>query len=769
MKRWGWSVVVCLLGWMAPAVRAEAPVGTIVSYGGEQVPEGWLPCDGRALARADYPELFAVIGTAFGTGPEDATFQVPDLRGRFVRGVAGEANRDPERDQRPASAPGGNPGNRVGSVQEAATALPANPFRTSVTGKHAHAYGDFYWYDSGNVPEYGTPRGDGSGRRAEDSRTSDEAGAHRHDVTAGGDAETRPVNLYLHFLIKARPGSGGGGVGAETDPWWAAASNQYYAKSETDARYAPVTHTHVGSDITGGQIPDQVLGPNISRFGYSVDTTEIEDGSVLLVDLNREGAREGDVIRWNGTAWTPYADAGGPRDAWQVNGNTGQVAGTHFLGTRDAVPMEIRVANTTVWQAVPGPIPSLVGGVSNRLQAGNQFPHGVIMGGGFNNVARGRFAALLGGTENEANGEHTTVGGGSRNLAIGPQSVVVGGYFNQARSGNSFVGGGLANVVAGDQSAIAGGMQNGIRERAPNSFIGGGYGNTIETGSTGSVIVVGEFQTVGPTSVYASILGGQRNQVMARADYASVGGGWGNLVYPDADYGVIGGGSNNMVQARNAVIAGGAANQANAPHAAVGGGQGNQVTGDWSVVPGGFRNEAIGRYSLAAGYRGRAIGEGSFVWSDASSGEGFFSAQPNEFAVRAGGGVRLVTGVNAQGQPASGAALAAGSGSWTMLSAREAKENEQAVDPAHILDRVAALPIRTWNYKQQDATIRHIGPYAEDFHAAFGVGDRPDGITAVDADGVALAAIQALRAENRALQQRLQDLEARLDGLLAQP
>ena len=84
----------------------------------------------------------------------------------------------------------------------------------------------------------------------------------------------------------------------------------------------------------------------------------------------------------------------------------------------------------------------------------------------------------------------------------------------------------------------------------------------------------------------------------------------------------------------------------------------------------------------------------------------------------------------------------------------------------------------TWNYKSQDAAIRHMGPVAQDFYAAFGVGEDDTHITTIDADGVALAASQALyalaqeqagriaslQAENAALDARLSALEAKAGG-----
>jgi trimeric autotransporter adhesin len=57
------------------------------------------------------------------------------------------------------------------------------------------------------------------------------------------------------------------------------------------------------------------------------------------------------------------------------------------------------------------------------------------------------------------------------------------------------------------------------------------------------------------------------------------------------------------------------------------------------------------------------------------------------------------------------------------------------------------MSIATWNWKSQDASIRHMGPMAQDFHAAFGLGETDKGISTMDADGVALAAIQGMHQE----------------------
>ena len=107
----------------------------------------------------------------------------------------------------------------------------------------------------------------------------------------------------------------------------------------------------------------------------------------------------------------------------------------------------------------------------------------------------------------------------------------------------------------------------------------------------------------------------------------------------------------------------------------------------------------------------------------------------------------------------TGAYLSTG-GTWTNASDRKAKENIEPVDPEAILEGVARLPISTWNYKTQDDSIRHIGPMAQDFYAAFGVGEDERHISTIDADGVALAAIQGLYRLSQEQAARIEALEA---------
>jgi len=274
------------------------------------------------------------------------------------------------------------------------------------------------------------------------------------------------------------------------------------------------------------------------------------------------------------------------------------------------------------------------------------------------------------------------------------------------------------------------------------------------------------------------------------------------------------------------------------------GGWNNSVldTGSFAIVLGGRGNAAVGPVSLAAGHSALAMHANAFVWSDGQGGN-FTSTTEAEFAVRAAGGLRLMsdrgvvlnaadspmitrgwdaftsgpkTGLGRWGLFMENAHLVAGipalrdrffqvakyaadgsrqglatvdnagnlslAGTLNQGSARDAKRDFAPVDVAAVLERVVTLPISRWRYRDDPETA-HLGPMAEDFHAAFEVGPDERHISSVDADGVALAAIQGLHrlieakderlrrleAENRSLAKRLQALEQSLGQVEATP
>lgn len=192
--------------YFAGQLRAPAllPVGTVLPYAGpladtDTQPSGldlaqvrarlaavgWLACDGRSLACRDYPLLYAVIGKAF--GGDGSRFCLPDLRGRFVRGVDGGSGRDPASARRTASAGGGNTGDQVGSSQMDAFQGHEHQYLNATVTTPAEA---------GEVPVFAP---------AETTATTtgnvaDAAG----DGTPRVDSETRPLNLYLNHIIRFR-------------------------------------------------------------------------------------------------------------------------------------------------------------------------------------------------------------------------------------------------------------------------------------------------------------------------------------------------------------------------------------------------------------------------------------------------------------------------------------------------------------------------------------------------------------------------------------
>ena len=77
---------------------------------------------------------------------------------------------------------------------------------------------------------------------------------------------------------------------------------------------------------------------------------------------------------------------------------------------------------------------------------------------------------------------------------------------------------------------------------------------------------------------------------------------------------------------------------------------------------------------------------------------------------------------------------------------------------AEVLDRLVELPVQLWSYGWDDETVRHLGPMAQDFAAAFGLGDTDKEIYLLDANGVCMAAIQALQERVVALEAKLAEL-----------
>lgn len=410
-----------------------------------------------------------------------------------------------------------------------------------------------------------------------------------------------------------------------------------------------------------------------------------------------------------------------PSDFWKAAGNAGTTPGVNFLGTTDNQSLTLKVNNKVALQFMPGTtVPNVVGGMAGNLP-----------------------------------------------------SVIASGVSGAVIAGGNAPSGGVTGLGGGDFQAV---YDN-------DGTVGGGFGNKV---------------------------------------------GNGNADVTDAAFATVAGGVFNSAANYAATVAGGDGNFSGGLRSFIGGGFGNAANGSYGTVPGGFLNTASGEFSFAAGRRAKANHPGSFVWADSQDSD-FASTANNQFNIRAQGGVRLNTDTSLLFgntgtsilSPDQGGAIELGSstiaaaapyidfhygigaaqnynvrivndgtetlsifrfasgtrmaqfspaglsvnGTFVSTSDRNAKENFRSVNGYEVLDKVVALPLSRWNYKADKAS-EHIGPMAQDFYAAFGVGPDDKHIATVDADGVALAAIQGLnqrleetRKENAELKQRLEKLE----------
>jgi microcystin-dependent protein len=200
--------------------KSLVPVGCVSAFAMETPPDGWLECNGQAISRTDYERLFNTIGITFGAGDGDSTFNVPDLRGRFVRGWAHGSDNDPHRDVRVASASGGTSGDQVGSFQDDALQGHIHNFQGHYTNtgtvnqNHYHRVGGAY-STSHNGHHHPWPGNYGfTVGTAGYSYRSTSYISHNHlhyytphgtitDPTTGRtSSETRPKNIYLMYCIK---------------------------------------------------------------------------------------------------------------------------------------------------------------------------------------------------------------------------------------------------------------------------------------------------------------------------------------------------------------------------------------------------------------------------------------------------------------------------------------------------------------------------------------------------------------------------------------
>ena len=181
------------------------PAGTIVPFAGpiDKIPAGWLFCDGRAVSRTTYKKLYDAIGTCWGTGNGTTTFNLPDCRGLFLRGLVGPGNgADPDKDTRVMITPtrGGNTGNNVGSYQSDAIRNITGKIDASQQDGPCQSFGEI---NSANIT--GAFKGIwGSQANTKDGGYANMMRGFYFDASlvVPTASDNRPKNVYVTYIVK---------------------------------------------------------------------------------------------------------------------------------------------------------------------------------------------------------------------------------------------------------------------------------------------------------------------------------------------------------------------------------------------------------------------------------------------------------------------------------------------------------------------------------------------------------------------------------------
>lgn len=273
--------------------------------------------------------------------------------------------------------------------------------------------------------------------------------------------------------------------------------------------------------------------------------------------------------------------------AWLLGGNSGVTSG--FMGTTDIQPLTFKVNNRRAMQYQYA---------ENTANAGSEYRSVNLLGGSeLNVIAAGVVGATIAG-----GGADNFTGMDYPNRVMADFGTIGGGYGNTADDRGATISGGWFNTASGPQATIGGGFEN----TASSAFVtvGGGWHNT------------------------------------ASREYAMVGGGFENTA--NNYTATVSGGGLNTASGNDATVGGGFNNAASGAGATVGGGGSNTASGAVSTVPGGLNNTAAGHYSLAAGRSAAAYHNGTFAWADDADVE-FASTAPNQFLIRASGGIGINT------------------------------------------------------------------------------------------------------------------------------
>jgi microcystin-dependent protein len=209
----------------ATIALGQPPVGTILPYGGAVAPAGYFLCDGSAINRITYSSLFALIGTTYGPGDNTTTFNIPDYRGVFLRGLdisrtmGSLQNQDihlhthtlAEESSHTHTISGNTEPNNAAhqhyvSNIDSPGVLSVQPLTsTNYLARKFPIFDPFIDYElqgTTTVASIGLTSNQIQGHTHSFSLTSNGGSAHSHSIDPDGSTETRPINLALNFIIK---------------------------------------------------------------------------------------------------------------------------------------------------------------------------------------------------------------------------------------------------------------------------------------------------------------------------------------------------------------------------------------------------------------------------------------------------------------------------------------------------------------------------------------------------------------------------------------
>ncbi|HAV63355.1 MAG TPA: hypothetical protein DCY13_13440 [Verrucomicrobiales bacterium] len=463
--------------------------------------------------------------------------------------------------------------------------------------------------------------------------------------------------------------------------------------------------------ITAGSLSGPLAAGQISGTLSSAQLAGAYDAPVTFTNT-------GNVLAGNGAGLTGVnaATLGGLDGSkfWQLGGNTGTTADTHFIGTGDGQPLDFRVNNQRAIRIAPstgvafGNTPNLVLG-SHHNVASNQFSGSVILGGGY--------APL----PNRVGGDYATVVGGAGNVAIATYATAMGGDttargFAALSTGFETEASGITSTAMGSRSVASGRSSFALGEDGTAS---GDY--SFALGQRARALHAGAF--VWADGTFANFDSTANNQFAVRAAGGIRLAGNVQIGIDHGDYRQLRVGGGNS----SGYLYGSFPRFADGVHLGYNY-YANAAGGDVVPISGG----ATSRITAGYGFVTLAVG-------------GVGAAPTTERLVASSSGVTVY-------------------GSFNNSSDRDLKQGFKAVSPDQMLEKVARLPITEWSYRA-DPDTRHIGPVAQDFHELFGVGTDDRHIAPLDEGGVALAAIQGLNRKLEEKEARIRELEERLQAI----